>query len=676
MKITYRSEIDGLRAIAVISVIIYHYKITLYDALLFKGGFFGVDIFFVISGYLITSIILHELKTTNNFSFINFYERRIRRIIPALFFVIVISLPFAWFLLLPIDLVDYAQSILSILSFNSNLYFWYTQTQYNADSAMLKPLLHTWSLSVEEQYYIFTPLVFLLIYKFIKKKFLAILIAIFFMSLLSAHYLAYNFPNINFYNPISRVFELLSGSLLAYQEIFNSKKVQIKNKKFFLFLGLFFIFVSITVFDETVVHPSFFTLIPVLGTLMIIYFSSKELLVTKILSNKYLVNIGLISYSLYLWHFPIFSFLKITKFSTSIFYELLIWLLFIVISVCTFLFIEKPFRNRNFISFSNLSYILITIFSLLFSFSILIILQKGFQNRVPELLHQDIFYTRERSSSIENCLNRFEEKSGCELNSKSTKTIFLIGDSHMSDLYNFGLKKVLIDKDYNINTFACFVYPGFSLMDIRTNEVYEKCSSENFSLIEKKLLKAKAPTVIFFGRIPVHLSDERYNNGEGGIEKNGEPLEIKYISKLKNYSLEKSFSILINKLLEKDAKIIFIYPYPEAGWDVPKKLMSILPKKISDIESFLVEKNFITTSYNAYIERSKKSFELLNSFENKNIYRIFPDKFLCNNLIKNRCLTHDDKNIYYRDSHHPSPAGAKIINDLIINEINNIEFLK
>ena len=166
MKLTYRPEIDGLRAIAVVAVIFYHAKISILGHETFKGGFIGVDIFFVISGYLITSIILKELVTTGSFSFKHFYERRIRRILPALLFVMLVSLPFAWMYLLPSSLIDFLKSILYSLGFSSNFYFWDTGQQYAAVSGLFKPFLHTWSLSVEEQFYILFPIVLVITFKY------------------------------------------------------------------------------------------------------------------------------------------------------------------------------------------------------------------------------------------------------------------------------------------------------------------------------------------------------------------------------------------------------------------------------------------------------------------------------------------------------------------------------
>ena len=200
MKLTYRPEIDGLRAIAVGAVILYHAQITILGYQPFKGGFIGVDIFFVISGYLITSIILKELVTTGSFSFKHFYERRIRRILPALLFVMIVSLPFAWMYLLPDSFIDFSKSILYSLGFSSNFYFHYSGQQYGAESGLLKPFLHTWSLSVEEQYYILFPIVLLITYKFFRRYLIHILTFGFIISLGLAEWTSRNYPSISFYS--------------------------------------------------------------------------------------------------------------------------------------------------------------------------------------------------------------------------------------------------------------------------------------------------------------------------------------------------------------------------------------------------------------------------------------------------------------------------------------------
>ena len=217
LELNYRSEIDGLRAIAVVSVILYHAKIFIFGRDWFEGGFIGVDIFFVISGYLITRIILTELVQSNSFSFIKFYERRARRILPMLFVVIAVCIPIAWQKILPLDLIDFAKSALSAIGFGSNFFFYLSTTEYGADSALLKPLLHTWSLGVEEQFYIIIPVIILLIWKFARTSLLTLLIGMLILNIQFADFICRN-SELNFFLPFS-FWELLVGSVLAFIEL-------------------------------------------------------------------------------------------------------------------------------------------------------------------------------------------------------------------------------------------------------------------------------------------------------------------------------------------------------------------------------------------------------------------------------------------------------------------------
>ena len=166
-KIKYRPDIDGLRAIAVLSVIVYHAKISFNNSYILNGGFLGVDIFFVISGYLISSIILKEIKENKNFSFLNFYERRLRRILPVLFVVFLFTFFLGFLFLEPDFLIDLSKSIISSLFFFSNIFFYSTGIEYDAQSSLIIPLLHTWSLSVEEQFYIIFPVALFIIYNYL-----------------------------------------------------------------------------------------------------------------------------------------------------------------------------------------------------------------------------------------------------------------------------------------------------------------------------------------------------------------------------------------------------------------------------------------------------------------------------------------------------------------------------
>ena len=204
----YRPEIDGLRAIAVVPVILYHAGFEY-----FKGGFIGVDVFFVISGYLITLIIITEIKS-GDFRLVNFYERRARRILPALFLVMAASLPFAWFWLLPSDLKAYSKSLLFVSTFSSNIFFWYETGYFNALSE-LKPFLHTWSLSVEEQYYLIFPTFIIFVWGMGKKKVFFLISIITIFSFLLSEIGTTTKPSVAFYWIPTRIWEIMIGALCA-----------------------------------------------------------------------------------------------------------------------------------------------------------------------------------------------------------------------------------------------------------------------------------------------------------------------------------------------------------------------------------------------------------------------------------------------------------------------------
>ena len=443
MKLTYRPEIDGLRAIAVGAVILYHAQITILGHQPFKGGFIGVDIFFLISGYLITSIILKELVTRGSFSFKHFYERRIRRILPALLFVMLVSLPFAWMYLLPSSFIDFSKSILYSLGFSSNYYFWYSGHQYGAESGFLKPFLHTWSLSVEEQFYILFPIVLLIVFKYFYKYLIHILILGFIISLGLADWGSRNHPSLNFYLLPTRAWELLAGSILAYFEITLGHRS--KNKILNLILpsiGLILIGYSILFFNDKMFHPSFYTLSPIIGVCLIIWFSHKDELITKILSLKLFVGIGLISYSLYLWHYPIFAFARLYEFiQGSLLNKLLLGIIILALSIFSYFFVEKFFRNKknNFYKIFKLIFFLILIILI---FSIFIIIKDGKVNKTSTFIEKQISSPLYRgeckfSTNNSNFLNEdFFKKDFSECKKKYNKFILILGDSHSIDLFN------------------------------------------------------------------------------------------------------------------------------------------------------------------------------------------------------------------------------------------------
>ena len=527
MKITYRPEIDGLRAIAVSAVILYHATINIFGDQLFRGGFIGVDIFFVISGYLITSIILKELVTTGTFSFKHFYERRIRRILPALLFVMLVSFPFAWMYLLPSSFVDFSKSILYSLGFSSNFYFHYSNQQYGAESGLLKPFLHTWSLSVEEQFYILFPIVLLVTFKYFKKYLIHILILGFVISLGLAEWGSRNYPSLNFYVLPTRGWELLTGSILAYLEI--KQGYRSKNQLLNLilpFIGLVLIGHSILFFNDEMFHPSFYTLSPIVGVCLIIWFSSKNELVTKILSTKLFVGIGLISYSLYLWHYPIFAFDRIFEFTQGgLFYKLLLGIIIIILSIFSYNFIERPVRNKNNKFKIILSLILISISSLVIA-NINIIQKNGYKDRFYITKN----YELDRGKYLLENINFEINYDYDDYNYR--KNVLMVGNSHAEDILEILSKTNLTDR----------IYFNLTSPKIRTRDV-------NFEIISfYKFLKEKK--VIF----DVFNNEDFYNH----LKKQYDNSDLIIISTRYSVNDLKILEDLI-KILKVDNKKIIIF---------------------------------------------------------------------------------------------------------------------
>jgi peptidoglycan/LPS O-acetylase OafA/YrhL len=335
--LTYRPEIDGLRALAVIPVILFHAGFEL-----FSGGFVGVDVFFVISGYLITTILIQDLNS-QKFSFISFYERRARRILPALFFVMLVCIPFAWLWMLPSQMKDFSQSLVATSLFASNILFW-RESGYFAAASEEKPLLHTWSLAVEEQYYLLFPLFFFLAWRFEKNRVLWIVVIIAVMSFLLSEWGWRNQPIANFYLAPTRAWELLSGSIAA----FILQQSTLRKNNLYALIGLIAILLSIFIYDHNTPVPSIYALAPVLGTMLVVLFADQKTIVGRLLGTRAIVAIGLISYSAYLWHQPLFAFAKL-RLDESPTSSLMIALSFasFVLAYLTWRYIETPFRSSN-----------------------------------------------------------------------------------------------------------------------------------------------------------------------------------------------------------------------------------------------------------------------------------------------------------------------------------------
>lgn len=377
----YRPEIDGLRAMAVLPVIFFHAGITF-----FSGGFVGVDVFFVISGYLITTIILGDVSA-GKFTLVNFYERRIRRILPALTVVILVCLPFAYYWMLPLQLKEFSQSLIAVSLFFSNILFW-LQTGYFDTASELKPLLHTWSLAVEEQYYLFFPLLIVLLSRIGKRAMAVTFVLLGLASLMLTQIRVGADPNSTFYLIFTRLWEILIGSLAAMY-LFNkparsseATALSLVIGQLLSLLGFLLILYATASFSQLTPFPSFYTLVPTFGAALIILFAFEKTLVGKLLGNKLLVGIGLISYSAYLWHQPIFAFARLMSVSEPS--NLVMFLLGVVslgFAYLTWKYVETPFREKTRFNRADIFRLAVISSAIVIGIGVTGILNDGFGNR-------------------------------------------------------------------------------------------------------------------------------------------------------------------------------------------------------------------------------------------------------------------------------------------------------
>ncbi len=456
---SYRSEIDGLRAFAVLSVVAFH----AFPSWL-KGGFIGVDVFFVISGFLITSHIFEHLDK-GQFSFTDFFGRRIRRIFPALILVMACSLAFGWFALLADEFAQLGKHVASGAAFITN-FILVDESGYFDNAAETKPMLHLWSLAVEEQFYIVWPLVLWLAWK---RKFNLLTITI--LVAVVSFYLNLRFvkshPTETFFWPVGRFWELLSGSVLAWLFLYKSdvlSRLKLRVDRFLVriihskevdadgsttsnlmsFFGLLLLAYGVIRINESLSFPSKWALIPVLGAVFIIASGSKAWLNRFFLMNPIAVWFGLISYPLYLWHWPLLSYYRIINgVNPTSEMALIIVIIAVLLSYLTFILIEKPFRAKAVSLVSSFRYISLLV--LVGCASLFVYVEEGLPKRniqATEATSQLIFHKYLADNFAECAPSWMFEKSAdykgykrCWQTTEGDPTVALIGDSHAEHLF-------------------------------------------------------------------------------------------------------------------------------------------------------------------------------------------------------------------------------------------------
>ena len=499
----YRREIDGLRALAVLPVILFHAGFET-----FSGGFVGVDVFFVISGYLITTVILAELEL-GKFSIINFYERRARRILPALFLVMLICIPFAWNWFFTNQLRDFSKSLVAVSVFASNILFW-RETGYFDTAAELKPLLHTWSLAVEEQYYVIFPFFLMLFWKLGKRWILITLGLLFILSFAVAQWAAYAKPDVAFYFLPTRGWELLIGAFAAvYLSQGNREEFSKGLSEFAGWLGVGLILYAIFAYSKATPFPGFYALIPTIGAVLIILFATIHTTVGRFVGNKAFVRIGLISYSAYLWHQPLLAFAKYRGYSeVDHFSAVFIILLTFALAFFSWLYVENPIRNRR-ILVTRSSFFATSALTLLFFIFV------GFygykvnylgKRSTPKFLQEyesksdyiaDNFYLIAESWDLQKKINGIsffgvdnidKDKDMLFDISDKRKKLLVVGNSHSVDFFNVLYHSKNISSIYQLARFGIQIRnigeEFFSSPNYQSSDVVVYCSLMSESDVE------------------------------------------------------------------------------------------------------------------------------------------------------------------------------------------------
>lgn len=628
-RISFREDINTLRAVAVVSVLFYHADLSF-----FRGGWLGVDIFFVISGYLISNIIISQLNS-HNFKFKDFYIKRIKRIIPALFFVLVATIPLSFYFLSPKLMIVYVKSLFSSLFFYSN-YFFSNLDFYTAGESDLFPLLHTWSLAIEEQFYIIFPIMVFAIYKYFYNHLYLILSLFFSFSLLANFNLEYSFQNTSnfFYMPQFRFWQLLFGAMLM-MNTFNVKTTRLNFSPIVAYLLLFVPIFYFTDAQITWVVPKLLTLF---GVGFIILNENKKNFLSQIYESKFISIIGLSSYSIYLLHQPVFAYYRSHK--NSIFEEFnnidksIAVTFVIILSYLIWRFIETPFLK----TYSNsglMKYILISIV-LISSFSFFALRSNGELNRyedIPEAVTN--LYTEESLLILKNNEKKCDGfENYCKFSSGTDKNIVILGDSQ-SELLSAYLHEEYKDT-HNIipligdRFFRCIFYEIDLVNDCLGSE------KENFETFIKT---NRGSTYIFFA------SHERFDDGW----LKGKENFTFYFKEITKY--------------ESDLIIINSVPYVFNNQNI-KELYLDRQYKYGDLIGY------------PYLEWSKKNDYLLQFFQNRHkTFIIDPTNLYCQNIITNYCVNAYNDKIFYYDKIHLSKDGVEVLSKYIFEQIKKNKHL-
>ncbi len=661
----YRREIDGLRAVAVLAVIPFHAGFAP-----FTGGFIGVDVFFVISGFLITTIIQREI-VDGRFSIVGFYERRARRILPALFFIVACCFPFAWFWMLPNQFESFVHSVISVAVFGANFHFW-RESGYFETANELKPLLHTWSLAVEEQFYIVFPL-FLLFFRKFRRFWLILAMSVGTLgSLALAEIVSQRFPSTSFYLLPTRAWELGVGAILA---LVAPRLLQINRApaEILTAVGAVMIVAPIFLYDRTTPFPGIAALAPVLGAALLIAFASPRTFVGKVLGAPPLVGVGLVSYSAYLWHQPLFAFARI-RYPEFVNDGVMLGLSVATIGLAflTWRYIEQPFRNRK--RFGRRPILIgAAVASSAFIVSGFVASSSTLQQtRFPEAVAAIINAMAAENEDRHKCMasdgRPLNLKRACVHGGPTAPTVALLGDSHASALAG-ALGETMASAGRSIIELT---FPGCPPVRgiYPSDRPRGGCAAHNQTVTKYLKANPQIDTLVVASRWSLYLNGDGFDNGEGGVEHHRQIYALP-VGKGRNYVNNPKWESTVINLhrssieywLADGRRVILVYPIPPAGWDVPTRMAQLAFYGRGTDQK-------LTTSYARYRERVEQAKKLLDAVpDHPNLHRVRPSRAFCNQEEAGRCMLEKDGAPLYLDDDHPSRLGASLIAEQIMDGI-------
>ena len=641
----YRSEIDGLRSLAVVPVVLYHF-----DLLGIRGGFLGVDVFFVISGFLIGGIIISE-HTAGTFSFRSFYARRAKRILPALFLVLLVTFPLAWLVLFDDQLESFATSAVSAVFFGANFFFYFKSDYFNPN-IQLEPLIHTWSLGVEEQFYLVAPLVIAFTLVRGRRVLLAVLVATTLVSLLAAELIGQTGSTMNFYLLPFRAWELTLGVIAFMVAARFPRKIPMRLAFEFLSLAALAVLVfSYFAFGPELNLPGLVSTVPVLATACILIFGREGTVTAKLLSAKPLVFIGLLSYSIYLWHQPILAFIKVYL-GTEIPVPVAVLALAGIFSLAyvSWRFIEVPFRRMSYRNLGPRSIAAATAISI-FALS-------GFTvSAAAQIGRVALPFDSDWQDTSDCFVNSGQVDASLATECLGDRGIILLGDSHAGALSK-GFREELEDAGIGL---LSLTFPGcFPFPEVRPASGAVNCESSQEHYWDLIGRFPNVPVVIST-RWRYHLLGGGFDNGIGGVEKRYGKAEL--ISG-NGQTLDGYVEQMLRKLA-RTRDLLLISQIPEAGWDVPRYLATKNWK-------YTVDGDFAIPSH-AYYTQNSQLFQYFDTWTRiQNLDLVSPSELFCEDNVRGTCKQTLNGTLLYRDSHHPSLTMSRLIAEKALERLQTL----